>query len=80
MSRAMFFSPRGIHAHTGFRRNWQWIVQDGLGSVREVLDNSVGVLESQNYDPYGNAFGATGTEPEAPIWVYRRVGGWKWAA
>ncbi len=55
------FSPRGIHAQKDSSDNWQWIAQDGLGNVREVLDNSVGVLESRNYDPYGNPFGATGT-------------------
>ncbi len=54
-------SPRGIHAHKDTGGNWEWMVQDGLGSVREVVDNSVGVLWSTNYDPYGNPFGATGT-------------------
>jgi RHS repeat-associated protein len=37
------------------------MVQDGLGSVRGVVDNTVGVLESRNYDPYGVGFGATGS-------------------
>jgi RHS repeat-associated protein len=37
------------------------VAQDGLGSVRGVVDNSVGVLESRNYDPIGNPFGTTGT-------------------
>jgi RHS repeat-associated protein len=32
-----------------------------LGSVRGVVDNSVGVLESRNYDPYGELFDATGS-------------------
>jgi RHS repeat-associated protein len=40
---------------------WEWMVQDGLGSVRGVVDNSVGVLESRTYDPYGELFGATGS-------------------
>ena len=54
-------SPRGIHAHKDTGGNWEWMVQDGLGSVREVVDNSVGVLWSTNYDGFGNPFGAVGT-------------------
>jgi RHS repeat-associated protein len=53
-------SPRGIHAQETMS-GWEWMVQDGLGSVRGVVDNSVGVLESRNYDPYGELFGATGS-------------------
>jgi hypothetical protein len=41
------------------------LVQDGLGSVRGVVDNSVSVLESRNYDPYGESFGATGSSQTA---------------
>ena len=55
------FSPRGIHAQKDPSNNWQWIAQDGLGNVREVVDNSVGVLESRNYGPYGDTFGGTMT-------------------
>jgi RHS repeat-associated protein len=54
-------SLRGIHAHKDAANNWEWPLQDGLGSVREVVDNSVAVLESRNYDPFGNGFGNTGT-------------------
>ncbi|MEZ4668381.1 MAG: RHS repeat-associated core domain-containing protein [Anaerolineae bacterium] len=54
-------SLRGIHAHKDASNNWEWPLQDGLGSVREVVDNSVGVLESRNYDPFGTGFGNTGT-------------------
>jgi len=63
------FSPRGIHAQQDSFNNWQWIAQDGLGNVREVLDNSVGVLESRNYGPYGDTFDGTITSAlgyEAP--------------
>ncbi|MBA3867563.1 MAG: PD40 domain-containing protein [Anaerolineae bacterium] len=52
-------SPRGIHAQKDPSNNWQWIAQDGLGNVREVMDNSVSVLESRNYGPYGDTFGGT---------------------
>ncbi len=53
--------PRGIHAQQDAGGNWSWMAQDGLGSVRGVVDNSVGVQESRNYDPIGNPFGVTGT-------------------
>jgi RHS repeat-associated protein len=52
--------PRGIHAQETMS-GWEWMVKDGLGSVRGVVDNSVGVLESRNYDPYGELFDATGS-------------------
>ncbi len=58
-------SLRGIHAQKDAAGNWEWMLEDGLGSVRGVVDNTVGVLESRNYDPYGNAFGATGTSQTA---------------
>jgi RHS repeat-associated protein len=58
-------APRGIHAHKDVSENWEWMVQDGLGSVRGVVDNSVGVLESRNYDPYGTGFDATGSSQTA---------------
>lgn len=34
---------------------------DGLGSVRGVVDDSLAVLQSLNYAPYGEPFGATGS-------------------
>jgi len=63
------FSPRGIHAQQASFNNWQWIAQDGLGNVRGVIDNSIGVLESRNYGPYGDTFDGTMTDDldyEAP--------------
>ncbi|MEZ4671889.1 MAG: RHS repeat-associated core domain-containing protein [Anaerolineae bacterium] len=54
-------SLRGIHAHKDATNNWEWPLQDGLGSVRGVVDNSLAVLESRNYDPFGSGFGNTGT-------------------
>jgi RHS repeat-associated protein len=53
--------PTGIHAHKDSANNWEWMVQDGLGSMRGVVDNSVAGLESRLYEPYGVPFGATGT-------------------
>lgn len=54
-------SLRGIHAHKDDSNNWEWPLPDGLGSVREVVDNNLNVLENRNYDSYGTGFGNTGT-------------------
>ncbi len=54
-------APRGIHAHKDASNNWEWPLQDGLGSVRGVASNAAAVLESRNYEPFGTGFGATGT-------------------
>jgi RHS repeat-associated protein len=53
--------PTGIHAHKDSANNWEWMIQDGLGTVRGVVDNNAAVLESRLYEPYGVPFGATGT-------------------
>jgi RHS repeat-associated protein len=51
----------GIHAQQDSAGAWDWMVQDGLGSVRGVVDNTLAVQESRMYDPYGNPFGVVGT-------------------
>lgn len=53
--------PMGIHAHKDAAGNWEWMLQDGLGTVRGVVDNDVSVLESRLYDPIGVLLGASGT-------------------
>ena len=52
---------RGIHAHKDAGGAWEWMVQDGLGSVRGVVDNTVEVLWSGNYGSYGDPFDTTGS-------------------
>ena len=52
---------RGIHAQKDASGNWEWMLQDGLGSVRSVVDSSLNPLESRLYDPYGVPFGTSGT-------------------
>ena len=42
---------------------WHWMVTDGLGSVRGVVDSSATSFESQLYDPYGSPYGNTGGDP-----------------
>lgn len=54
-------APRGIHSQQDYSDNWTWMLQDGLGSVRSVVDDSLSVLESRLYEPYGKSFGTSGT-------------------
>ncbi|HVU10244.1 MAG TPA: RHS repeat-associated core domain-containing protein, partial [Phototrophicaceae bacterium] len=54
-------APRGIHGQKDASGNWEWMLQDGLGSVRSVVDSSLNPLESRLYEPYGVPFGTSGT-------------------
>ena len=54
-------APRGIHAQKDASGNWEWMLQDGLGSVRSVVDSNLNPLESRLYEPYGVPFGTSGT-------------------
>lgn len=54
-------SPRGIHAQKDTSGNWEWLAQDGLSSVRQVVDGSNNLLWSTNYDSFGTGFAALGT-------------------
>lgn len=53
--------PRGIHAQKDSAGAWEWMAQDGLGSVRSIVDNGSNLLWSTNYDPFGNGLGTIGT-------------------
>ncbi len=53
--------PTGIQAQQDSSNNWEWMLQDGLGSVRSVLDDSLGVLQMSHYAPYGEPWGEQGT-------------------
>ncbi len=53
--------PRGIHAQKDSAGNWEWMVNDGLGSVREVVDNNLNVEWTGSPDPYGVYFNEVGT-------------------
>ncbi len=53
--------PHGIHAQQT-DGEWEWMLQDGLNSVRSVVDSDLAVQQSVNYDPYGNPFGLSGSE------------------
>jgi RHS repeat-associated protein len=52
--------PEGIHAQKDATNNWEWMIQDGLGSVRMVVDADGDVLETRVYDPYGSTIGTLG--------------------
>lgn len=54
-------SLRGIHAQQNTAGDWQWMVNDGLGSVRGVAGNDLSAVESRLLDPYGNVISGTGT-------------------
>ncbi|MEO8394847.1 MAG: RHS repeat-associated core domain-containing protein, partial [Chloroflexota bacterium] len=76
-------APRGIHAQKDASGNWEWMLQDGLGSVRGVADNSANPLESRKYAPYGEptqlsgtsqtSYGFTGEMTDASGQVYLRA-------
>ena len=52
---------RGIHAQEDNLGNWEYMAQDGLGSVRGLVDDVAVVQSSMSYDPYGNPMGSYGT-------------------
>lgn len=54
-------APRGIHAQQDASDNWEWLFQDGLGSVRSVADDTFNVLWTGNPQPFGIYFGESGT-------------------
>src|SRR5690606_37461327 len=49
-------APRGIHAVDN-RTDWNFYAQDGLGSVRALVDDADVVQTSMSYDPYGIPLG-----------------------
>ncbi|MBL8152547.1 MAG: hypothetical protein JNM70_00065 [Anaerolineae bacterium] len=51
---------RGIHAQKDASGNWEWLAQDGLGSVREVVDHSGSLLWMTHYADFGSGFGSVG--------------------
>jgi hypothetical protein len=48
-------SPRGIHAAESPTGDWTYQIQDGLGSVRSVIDADGLVAQAIGYTPYGVA-------------------------
>lgn len=49
----------GIQQHVN--GNTHWLLKDGLGSVREVVDNTLSATYSVDRDPYGNVIASVGS-------------------
>ncbi|GAB5426354.1 MAG: hypothetical protein Crog4KO_35010 [Crocinitomicaceae bacterium] len=72
-------APRGIHA-VDDGTDWNFYAQDGLGSVRAVVDDAAVVQTSMSFDPYGNpmasygaGFGFTGEQTDENGGVFLRA-------
>ncbi len=58
-----FVHERGLLSQQDSNGNWQWMVADGLGSVRGVVDGTgFDPAYSVHYAPYGQPWGEQGTE------------------
>lgn len=53
--------------------SWEWLIDDGLGSVRAVVDSTNTLKESKMYDPYGSATWTSG-DPTHPQTVFGFTG------
>lgn len=53
--------PMGIHSQENPDGSWRWMVKDGLGSVRQMVDSYIDVLTSADFDPYGVVWNSTGS-------------------
>ncbi len=51
----------GIHSQENPDGTWNYMLLDGLGSVRGLIDASPNVLGTRQYDPYGNVWNTTGS-------------------
>jgi RHS repeat-associated protein len=81
-------SMRGIHASESSTGNWTYQMQDGLGSVRNIIDADGLVAQAIGYTPYGVAdsnykWGFTGEQRDNIEMQYHRaryyapiLGGW----
>ena len=55
------YDPTGIAAQKNNAGNWSYAIKDGLGSVRGQVDNSLAVLGSQGFEPYGTPVDVSGS-------------------
>jgi RHS repeat-associated protein len=53
----------GIHSHESSTGAWNWMLKDGLGSVRDIRDSAGNSAYSTHYTPYGESFSPSGTNP-----------------
>ena len=63
MSETTYFihGPTGLQQQQNPDGSWVWTVEDGLNSIRGVVDSAVNPLESRQYDPYGVLIETSGT-------------------
>jgi RHS repeat-associated protein len=57
--------PRGLLSQQRPDTNWQWALNDGLGSVRGMLNSSLSPQDSRLYAPYGETTQLSGTSQSA---------------
>ena len=50
----------------------RYLVSDGLGSVRQAVDESGALVAYHEFDPYGNPI----SNPQSPISPYGYTGEW----
>ncbi len=55
--------PMGIHSQENPDGSWNWMLNDGLGNVRGVIDANVNSVATMQYAPYGEVWDSTGTQP-----------------
>jgi hypothetical protein len=41
--------------------SWEYLLADGLGSVRQIVDGSGNVTLAESYEPYGSVLSSNGT-------------------
>jgi RHS repeat-associated protein len=58
-------TPFGLLSQKDNAGNWEWMLADGLGNIRSVVDNMLTVKEHRHYDPYGNLY--AGAMAETPF-------------
>jgi RHS repeat-associated protein len=60
-TRYFIHDPMGLHSQQEPDGTWRHMIRDGLNSIRGVTDDALSILESREYDPFGNPSGAQGT-------------------
>ncbi len=55
--------PLGIHLQINQTGAWDYMLTDGLGSVRGVIDDNANSVATMQYESYGEIWDSTGTQP-----------------
>jgi RHS repeat-associated protein len=72
--------PMGIHSMEDAAGNWEYPVQDGLHSVRSVINNALDVLWTGSPEPYGKYYDEVGTRQLAFLFTgeWMDESGWQY--